>query len=60
VWIHMQQILKRAGGGQPFLEQGQSVILLIDAENDGFTVGARIQNSNTVKVEDFACTAVAS
>jgi hypothetical protein len=38
----MQQIRKRAGGGQPFLEQGQGVFLLTEAENDGFIVGATI------------------
>jgi hypothetical protein len=38
----MQQILKWAGGGQPFLDLGQGVFLLTHAQNPGFTVCAGI------------------
>jgi hypothetical protein len=40
---HMQQILKRAGGGQPCKEQGHGVLLLTDAQNHGFTIGLKFQ-----------------
>jgi hypothetical protein len=39
----MQQIFKWAGGGQPFLEQGQGVLFLTEAQNVGFTVEAKFE-----------------
>lgn len=43
MWTHMQQTLKKAIGGQPFMEQRQGVVLLEKDQNNGFTIGAKIQ-----------------
>jgi hypothetical protein len=53
----MQQILKWAGGGQPFLDQGQGVLLLTAAQNVGVTVASGIANFKIQKAPatQFRC-----
>ena len=45
--------LKKARGGQPFMEQGQGVLFLTNTKNDGLIVGTRFQISIVVALRTY-------